>query len=104
MDMLVLITALSTILWYLIDRFKPLWEAVSYGKYITTAIAAIGGFGLAFGFNLDILMALTLVPQVTTLGVILTGFSLMAGSSAVSEIIGKIKGDKLPQEKNEEEA
>ncbi len=94
MEMLTLIIALSTILWYLIDRFKPLWENFSYGKYITILCAAVGGFGLAFGYNLDLLAACGLVEQASTLGMIITGFTLMSGSSAVSEIIGKIRADK----------
>ena len=35
MEMLTLIIAMSAIMWYLIDRFKPLWSELSFGKYIT---------------------------------------------------------------------
>ena len=54
--MLGLIFALSMIMWYIIDRFKPLWENLSYSKYITTGAAAIGGFSLTFCLGLDILV------------------------------------------------
>jgi hypothetical protein len=93
MDMLMLIGALSMIMWYLIDRFKGMWAEMAYGKYITIGCAAILGFVLAFGYNLDIILAAGLVEEGSTLGVILTGLTLMSGSSAVNEIITKIKGE-----------
>lgn len=95
MEMLTLIIVLSTILWYLIDRFKALWEGFTYSKYITIAIAAIGGFSFAFGFNLDILYACSLITESSIIGTVLTALCFMAGSSVVSEIIGKIKGTKI---------
>ena len=48
MDMLMLIGALSMIMWYLIDRFKGMWAEMAYGKYITTGCAAILGFCSCF--------------------------------------------------------
>lgn len=93
MEMLTLIITLSAIMWYLIDRLKVLWAELSFSKYITMAIAAVAGFSLAFGFKLDIVYACGLVPEVSALGTVLTAFTLMAGSSAVSELIGKIKGE-----------
>ena len=91
MDALALILALSAVLWYCIDRFKPMWENVSWGKYITIAVAALGSFGLVFSFNLDIVTALGLVSEMTIAGNIITALVLMSGSSAISEIISKIK-------------
>ena len=93
MDMLGLILALSIIMWYIIDRFKPLWNEKTWGKYVTIVISAIFAFGLSFGFNLDLVFGLGLVESISILGEILTGFALMSGSSAVSEIIQKIKGN-----------
>ena len=49
------------------------------------------GIALAFGFGLDLISAIGLYSVVTPMGIVLTGFLLMSGSSAVSEIIGKIK-------------
>jgi hypothetical protein len=92
MTALALTIALSAVLWYCIDRFKPVWEDVSWGKYITMLVAAVGSFGLVFSFNLDIIAALELVESVSIAGKIITGLVLMSGSSAISEIITKVKG------------
>ena len=93
MEVLTIIFALSAILWYLIERGKTeLWGSLSYGKWITIAIAAIGSFALTFGFKLDIINALGLSDTLTIPGQILTGFALMSGSSAVSEILTAVKG------------
>ncbi len=92
MTNLTLIISLSAVLWYLIDRFKPLWEDLTWSKWITIACAAVGSFGLAFFFKLDILSALELVPSVTVVGQVITALTLMSGSSAISEIIERIKG------------
>jgi hypothetical protein len=91
MEALSLIIALSAVLWYCIDRFKPMWENLSWGKYMTMLVAAIGSFALVFSFNLDIIAAIELVSEITVAGKVLTGLVLMSGSSAISEIITKIK-------------
>ena len=91
MDALTLIIALSAVLWYCVDRFKPMWENVSWGKYITMLVAAVGSFGLVFSFDLDMVAALQLVENPSIAGKILTALVLMSGSSAISEIIAKIK-------------
>lgn len=91
MDALALIIALSAVLWYCVDKFKPLWENLSWGKYITMLVAAAGSCGLVFSFDLDILSAIALVPEVTLAGKIVTTLVLMSGSSAVAEIIAKVK-------------
>lgn len=91
MEMLSLIFALSIIMWYVIDRFKPLWDKKSWGKYVTIAVAALFAFGLSFGFGLNLVFGLGLIDSVTIQDQILTGFALMSGSSALSEIIEKIK-------------
>lgn len=91
MEALSLIIALSAVLWYCIDRFKPMWENLSWGKYMTMLVAAVGSFALVFSFNLDIIAAIELVSEITIAGKVLTGLVLMSGSSAISEIITKIK-------------
>jgi hypothetical protein len=93
MEMLTLIVALSAVLWYVIDRAHPLWENLSYGKWITLVVAGIGSFGLVFSFGLDLIFACGLVDNVSMAGQILTGFVLMSGSSAISEVIARIKGE-----------
>lgn len=92
MEMLTLILALSAVLWFLVDRFKPLWEGLSFGKYITLLVAGIGAFALVFSFNLDLILACGLVEATTIAGKIMTGLVLMSGSSAVAEIIERVKG------------
>lgn len=93
MEMLTLIVALSAVLWYVVDRFKTGWDALPYGKWITVVVAAIGSFGLVFSFGLDLIFACGLVDSVSMAGQILTGFVLMSGSSAISEVIARIKGE-----------
>ena len=95
MDILTLIIALSSIMWFLIDRFKPIWSNLSFGKWITIAVSAVAGFGLTFAFNLDVIYACGLVKEISLAGEIITGFVLMSGSSAVAEIIERIKGGKM---------
>lgn len=92
MEMLSLILALSAVLWFLVDRFKPIWEGLSFGKYITLLVAGIGAFALVFSFNLDLILACGLVKATTIAGKIMTGLTLMSGSSAVAEIIERVKG------------
>ena len=92
MEMLSLILALSAVLWFLVDRFKPLWEGLSFGTYITLLVAGIGAFALVFSFNLDLILACGLVEATTIAGKIMTGLVLMSGSSAVAEIIERVKG------------
>ena len=92
MEMLSLILALSAVLWFLVDRFKPLWEGLTFGKYITLLVAGIGAFALVFSFNLDLILACGLVEATTIAGKIMTGLVLMSGSSAVAEIIERVKG------------
>ena len=92
MEMLSLILALSAVLWFLVDRFKPLWEGLSFGKYITLLVAGIGAFALVFSFNLDLILACGLVESTTIAGKIMTGLVIMSGSSAVAEIIERVKG------------
>ena len=93
MEMLTLIVALSAVLWYDVDRFKSGWDALPYGKWITVIVAGIGSFGLVFSFGLDLIFACGLVDSVSMAGQILAGFVLVSGSSAISEIIARIKGE-----------
>lgn len=93
MDMLTLIIALSAVMWYVIDRFKGLWAEKTYGKYITMLLAAIFAFGIVFSFELDFIYAIGLVEAVSVAGKIITSLVLMSGSSAIAEIISKVKGN-----------
>ncbi len=91
MEMLQLIIVTSIIMWYIIDRFKPLWEGTTYGKYITTGVSGVFAAALAFGYHLDIMQALAVAQEASLMGTVLTALTLMGGSSAVSELIKKIK-------------
>ena len=91
MEMLQIIIVVSIIMWYIIDRFKPLWEGWQYGKYITIAVSALFAFALSFGYGLDIMAALGVIPDTGILGTVLTALTLMGGSSAVAELIERIK-------------
>lgn len=92
MEMLQIIIIVSIVMWYIIDRFKPMWDGTSYGKYVTIAVSAVFAFGLCFAYNLDMMVAFGL-PSAGPVGTILTACTLMGGSSAISELIGKIKGE-----------
>jgi hypothetical protein len=94
MEMLTLIISLSIIMWYIIDRFKEMWEGTKYGKYITMAVSAVFAFVISFGFGVDIILALGLVQEGSVIGTVITALALMSGSSAVSEIIERVKGGK----------
>jgi hypothetical protein len=91
--MIALILALSVIMWYVIDRFKELWQELKHSKYITVAVSGALAFIIAFAFSLDLIAALGLYELTTTVGIVLTALILMSGSSAVSEIIKRIKGE-----------
>lgn len=91
MDSVTLILALSSIIWLIVDRMKPLWADLTWGKYITTAMAAVLGAIGVFGFELDLICALGVVEEVCVGGQLLTVLALMSGSSVISEIINRVK-------------
>lgn len=90
--MLGLIIGVSIIMWYVIDRFKVLWNSNQHGKYITVGVSALLAFGLAFSFGLDLVFAMGMFEASSTGGIMLTALVLMSGSSAVAEIIARVKG------------
>ena len=91
MNSITLIMALSAIIWYVIDRTKPMWSEIAWGKYITTALAGVLGAAVVFGYKLDLVCAMGMASEVSIVGQIVTVLSLMCGSSAISEIITRIK-------------
>ena len=93
MTSIALILALSAVIWYVVDRFKPIWSGYSWGKYITTAVAGILGALVVFGYGLDLICALGIAQDASLVGQLLTVLALMCGSSAISEIISRIKVD-----------
>ena len=93
MTSITLILALSAVIWYVIDRIKPIWAVLSYGKYITTAVAGAMAAAVVFGYGLDLIQAMGIVGHMSIVGQVLTVLALMCGSSAISEIIARIKID-----------
>ena len=91
MSSIALILALSAVIWYVIDRVKVAWADVPYGKYITPAMAGVLGAAVVFGYNLDLIYAMGIVDNFSIVGKIITVFAFMCGSSAISEIIARIK-------------
>ena len=90
-EMLTLLFVLSTIIWFVIDRVKPFWSGLSFGKYVTIAVAAVLGAVVVFTYGIDILVALAVTKQVTIVGEILSTLVIMSGSSALSELLALIK-------------
>lgn len=93
MNSLTLILTLSAIIWYVIDRIKVIWSEKPYGKYITTAMAGLLGAAMVFGYNLDLICAVGLITEITIIGKLMTVLAFMCGSSAISEIIARIKSE-----------
>lgn len=91
MSSIALILALSAIIWYIVDRFKPCWQGHSWSKYITTVVAGVLGAAVVFGYGLDVISAMGIVEEISIIGQIITVLALMCGSSAISEIIARIK-------------
>lgn len=92
MEMLGLILGLSLMIWYLVDNMKELWANLSWHKYVTIAVVAVLAAAVVFTFGLDLIVALSLTPEVTLVGKILTMLTIMSGSSAVAEVIERITG------------
>ena len=91
MSSIALILALSAIIWYVIDRFKPIWTNKTWGKYVTTAVAGFLGAAVVFGYDLDLVFSMGIVAEISLVGKLITVLAFMCGSSAISEIIARIK-------------
>ena len=91
MEAMSMIATFSAVVWYVIDRIKPLWSNKSWGKWITIGLSAVlCGAGTAI-FNLNIVAALgfeTSLPIVAQYAI--TTIILMSGSSCVNEILAKV--------------
>lgn len=92
MKLLETILIISTLMWYVIDRIKPVWASYKYGRYITMAAAAAMAAAICIGYRLDIVYALGLSEGADPIGIGLTALLCMGGSSAVAEFIAKVKG------------
>ena len=95
MENLSIVAIFSTIIWYLIDRGKDaFWGKYSWGKWVTIGLSAILSAACVFCFNMDLIMALGLTETSSVMGQILTVLILMSGSSGVSEVIQRVRGEK----------
>lgn len=95
MDALMVVLIMSGIIWYLIDRGKDgIWGKYDWGKYVTIAVSAVLSAAVVFCFHLDLIAALGVVDASSIMGQILTVLVLMSGSSGVSEIIQRVRGEK----------
>lgn len=92
MTQIALILILNTIMWYVIDNLKKnVWGGKTYSRYITIAASALGAFALAFGYELDLIHALSIIDYTSTLGQTITALAMMGGSAAVSEIVEMLR-------------
>ena len=92
--MLTTIIMLAVILWWAIDRVKPVWANLPVHGFITTMVAMAAGIALALTNKLDLLFALDVTDSVTFGGQLFAGIALMAGSSGVNELIRALgRGD-----------
>ena len=88
MSTIMIIMALSAIMWYVVDNLKEnIWGGKAYSRYITIAVACLCSFAIVFGYGLDLICALGFVPEVTVVGQVLTALAMMSGSAVVSEIV-----------------
>lgn len=84
------IISFSVIVWIFLDRFKKLWQSNKYSSIITSGLALLFGLAIAFLYNLDLVVELSLSEQSTILGYIFTGLAIMGGSSCINELLQKI--------------
>ena len=82
----------SAILWVFIDRANKLWAGLSWGNWLTTGVAVATGFLLAFGYGLDLLLAVGLTEGMSIGGQIFAGLAVAAGSSCINEVLQKVQG------------
>ena len=68
MSSIALILTLSAIIWYVVDRCKPVWQGYSWSKYITSAVAGTLGAAVVFGYNLDLICAKGIVNEISIVG------------------------------------
>ena len=81
----------SAVLWVFLDRSKKIWAQVSWGNWLTISLAAATGLILAFGYKLDLLMAVGLTRELTVGGQIFAGLAVAAGSSCIHELLEKVQ-------------
>ena len=71
---------------------KEIMGGLSWGNWLTTGVAVAVGFLLAFGYGLDLLLAVGLTESMSIGGQIFAGLAVAAGSSCINEILQKVQG------------
>ena len=70
---------------------KPRKKTVRILLILVLLFVLVIGAAAVFGYGLDLICAIGISPEVSIIGQIVTVLALMCGSSAISEIIAKIK-------------
>lgn len=94
MNELSTILMMSTIMWLIIDWFKPAWESLSVARYISIGVALVLSIVVTVSFNLDLLVATGLSAEHTVVGNIYAVLSMTAGSGLINEIMKAISSVK----------
>lgn len=85
------VLVLATMVQFIVEIVKG-WLPAKVSKYITPQIlAAIFGIAVALVFSIDVFALAGYQTAVPYVGCILTGIILSAGSSAMHELIAKIR-------------
>lgn len=85
------IIALATVLWVFIDWAKPVYEKLSFSRYITIGISLVCGLLQAFGFGLDLLVALGITETASIWGTVYAGLAISGGSALIYKMIDALK-------------
>lgn len=85
------IIILSVIMWVFIDWMKANWEQYSWGRWVTIGLSAFLGVAQAFLFDLDLLVALEVVPTATVLGHLYAGLCMCGGSALIYKLLEAIR-------------
>ena len=92
------IIVFAVVVWWIIDQIKRVYPVLkipeTWQKIVTIVLAVAMGAGCAWGYNLDLLLELNITDAVTFGGKAFAGVGIAAGSSAVFELVEKMKGGK----------
>jgi hypothetical protein len=89
---IILVFLLATLVQYIVDILKNAIPATAIGKVTLAPIySLIVGIALAIIFQVDIMAALGFATQYAIAGWIITGLIVSGGSSAVHELIAKLR-------------
>lgn len=90
MELLTKILVLSGVIWYLVDRFKGMWESVSFHSMLTSLFALVLSAFAVLSLKLDLLMAVGVYDTPQIVGYCFTALAFASGSSGISEILDKV--------------